>query len=379
MKVVKGLLILILLNQSVAFSIEEYQPCTNVNISLKDNSPLMDITPTNNEKGPSPLYLNVSIEDTPIINNLHFSFNSELIPSTLINHTQCTYFEKTENLNFQIVSWIEEVKASEWNEIRHYYFILLKHSNQVLLWVESEKGIKSCELHRNENQALNATTVKTKNALVFTTDPETKSAIVPIVPTILKEGETDKETFCFIKEPQFVPSILGFLITLAQTSIPLVNVYPSDIGPEYGVQINLLSDNPNLPFYNIFINPGNTVTSYNKERFEIWGKSCIIEHEKGVYNTLAFIDIRAFTYNKGKTNQWSVAFYSPIKGYLQLNGKISSIYNTFLHGDAQNKVSKIRGLCQIENSDYFDFEVPSCVESKIPFPEQIILGITKKK
>ncbi len=379
MKVIQGLALIVLLCHNIGFSIENSPTYTNIYISLKNNSLSADISFPNDGNECSPMCLNISVQDTQVIKDLQISFNNELIPSQSISNKKHTHFKKTENLNFKVISWIEELEAHEFKCLQHYYLVLLKHSNQVLFWIENEMGIKSCELDRNENNPLHIEIVEARNSLVFKNNSTIQSVLVPIVPTTLKKIEEGEEgQFYFIKELKFVPNIFGFLITVGEASLPLINLYPSDMGPEYGIQINILSSNPTLPYYNIFIAPGDTVTSYNKKRYEIWGKSCIIEHEKGVYNTLCFIDNHAFTY-KDKNNQWSVAFYYPIRGYFQLNGKINTIYNALLYGETQTQRSKIRGLCQVEKSEYFYFEVPTCVESKVPFPEQIILGIPEKK
>lgn len=379
MKVISGLVLTIFLYHNFVFSVENPQTYTDITISIKDNSSYVNVILHKSESKYPPLNLNLIIRDTQIIKDLQMSFDSELILSKTITNTKCIHFETTENLNFKVISWVEEVEASEFEEIRNYYLVLLKHSNRVLFWIESETGIKSCKLYKDKNSLYNLSVVEKRNSIIFTDDSKTQSALFPIVPATLKKTvDVEEGPFYFIKEPKFVPNIFGFLITTEETTIPLANLYSSDMGSEYGVQIHLLSSNPALPFYTIFIAPGDIVTSYNKRRYEIWGKSCIIEHDKGVYNTLCFIDTHAFTYND-KNNQWSISFYTPIRGYLQLDGKINTIYNALLYGDTQIQRSKIRGLCQVEKSEYFYFEVPACVESKIPFPEHVILEIPEKK
>ncbi len=379
MKVVSGLALTIFLYHHFVFSGENPRTYTDIIISIKDNSSYVDVILPNSESRCPPLNLNVIIQDTQIIKDLQITFDSEFFPSKSINNTKCLHLETTENLHFKVISWTEERETSEVKEIRYYYLVLLKQSHQVLFWIESETGIKSCELHKSKNHPSELFVLGTKNSIIFTNDSKTQSTLIPIFPATLKKtGDVEEGQFHFIKESKFVPNIFGFLITTGDTTPPLLNLHPSDLGPEYGVQIHLLSNNSALPYYIIFIAPGNIVTSYNKKRFEIWGKLCIIEHEKWVYNTLFFIDTHAFTYSD-KNNQWSISFYSPIRGYLQLNGKINTIYNALLYGETQVQRSKIRGICQLENSEYFYFEVPAYVESKIPLPEQIILGIPEKK
>ncbi len=373
MKVVKYF-ILPLFFCNVIFSLENEPQCPAIHITLKSNDLLSDVIFPKSKNSCPNICLDITAQDIQIVQNLHISFNSKRAPSKLIKDTNYKEIRKTENLNFKVISWLEEVETPETRETRKYYLVLLESSKQILFWIESEAEIDFCELINGNKDRETITIMETKKSLVFSKNQKIQSALIPIVPsTFEKKDETERNLFLFTKDRLFVPNIFGFIITVGEKFPPTINLYPSDMGPEYGIQINILSNNPVLPFYNIYLAPGNTVVSFNKKRFEFWGKSCIVEHEKRIYNILGFIDIHAITY-KDKYNQWSLAFYKPTHGYLQLNGKINTLLNSLLYIDTIQQGSRTRGLCQIDKSDYFDFEIPTCIENKIPIPEKIMLN-----
>lgn len=375
MKTIQCLILLFFACCNSAFPLEKSEPCININISQKNNIPNMDVIFPSSDKFCPHICLNNTIEDIQIIRDFQISFDSDLTRPESITNKKYKNIRKIENLHFKLISWDEEIESSTGKETWRYYSVLLKLSHQVLLWAESATEIKSCQLQRVDTLNHNISIIEKNNSLMFTTAPQIQSSLTPLFPvTLEKTEETNNMSFRFIKSSNFTPNIFGILIAMGTTPPPFIELYPSDIGPEYGVLINITANNPATPSYNILLASGDIVTSYNKKRFELWGKSCIIEQEKGVYNILGFIDAHAFTY-KDKFNQWSIAFYTPLIGYLQLNGKISNIFNSFLYGDTTNSGSRIKGLCQIENYDYFTFEIPSCVESRIPIPEQIILEL----
>jgi len=375
MKTIPCLILLLFVYSNSAFPIENSKQCVNVNITQKNDIPNIDITfPSSENIGPY-ICLNNTIEDTQVIRELQISFDSNFTHSEFIKNKKYKNIRTIENLYFKVISWDEEIESSAGKESWEYYSVLLKPSNQVLLWAESETEIKSCKLQRIDTTHHNISIIEEKSSLLFKTDAQIQSSLTPIYPvTVEKKEDTDNISFHFTKSSNFTPNIFGLLIATSIDLIPFIELYPSDIGPQYGVLINIIANNPEKPSYHVLLAPGDTVTSYNKKRFELWGKSCIIELEKGVYNILGFIDTHAFTY-KDKFNQWSIAFYTPINGYLQLNGKINRLFNSFLYGDTINRVSRIKGLCKIENYDYFTFDIPSCIERRIPIPEQIILEI----
>lgn len=376
MKTIRCLILLFFVYSNSAFPLENSKQCVNVNITQKNDIPNIDITFPNSENIGPYICLNNIIEETQVIKELQISFDSNLTRADFIKNKKYKDVRKIENLYFKVISWNEDIESSMGEETWRYYFVLLKHSHQVLLWAESETEIKSCKLQRIDTSLPDISMIEGKNSLVFTTDTQIQSSLTPIFPVTIKRIEdTNNISFHFFKSSNFTPNIFGLFITTGTKPIPFIQLSPSDIGPEQGVLINIVANNPATPSYNVFLAPGNTVTSYNKKRFELWGKSCIIELEKGAYNILGFIDTQGFSY-KDKFNQWSIAFYSPFNGYLQLNGKINNLFNSFLYGDDINRGSRIKGLCQIENHDYFPFEIPSCIESRIPFPEQIILELS---
>lgn len=376
MKIMQCVILMFFVYYNSAFPLENSKQSINVNITQKNDIPLfLDITFPSNENACPYICLNIVLGDTQVIRELQVSFDSEFTRSEDIKNKKYKGIRKIENLYFNVISWNEEIESSAGIEIWNYYFVLLKHSNQVLFWSESETGIKSCKLQGIDAIDNNISITEVKNSLLFTTDTKKQTSLTPTFPVSLKKIEnTNNISFCFNKTTTFIPNIFGLLIAIEAKSLPFIQLYPSDMGPEYGAQINIISTNQAIPSYDILLAPGNTVTSFNKKRFELWGKSCIIEREKRLYNILGFIDTHAFTY-KDKSNQWSIAFYAPLNGYLQLNGKIDTLFNSVLYGDTINTGSRIKGLCQIKNNDSFAFEIPSCIESRIPFPERIILDI----
>ncbi|MGC8738099.1 MAG: hypothetical protein ACP5UA_05545 [Candidatus Hydrogenedens sp.] len=362
---------------SSAFSLENSKPCVHVNITQKNYISGMDITFPSSENTGSCICLHNTVEDAQIIRELQISFDTNLTHSEFSKNKKYIDIRKIENLHFKVISWNEEMESPTGKEIWKYYFVLLKPSSQVLFWVEGETEIKSCILNGADITNQDIPIIEGKNSLLFTSNNKIQSLLTPIFPVTFEKIKEPNNIYC-IKSSNYTPNIFGFLLGMGTNFTPFIELHPSDIGPEYGVLIDIISRNPAMPSYNVLLAPGDIVTTYNKKRFEFWGKSCIIEQEKGVYNIIGFIDTHAFTY-KDKFNQWSIAFYTPLNGYLQLNGKLNTLFSSLVYGDPINSGGRIKGLCKIENNDYFVFEIPSCIESRIPFPEQIILELTAPK
>ncbi len=357
------IVLLLLINNS---SIAQQNPDspTNISIIIKNDIPSIDIIfPDKNIFTSSICFQFTTQKDTSTITDVSIDIdNISPQPKTLIKRSETT---KTENLNFSLISWSEDLEVSETKETRKFYIVFLKSSNLTLFWVETESALKALKINaENKNISLPST----NDSIIFDSYQKMKTLILPLVPTVIEPKENN--TIHLIKRQEFVPNIFGVLIAFGENPSLSADSHPSDLGTKYGIQINATTYNPSLHNYNIFITPGDTVLTYDRKRIEFWGKVCIIEREGNLYQSLNFIHIHAFSY-KDKYNQWTLSFYSPITGYLRLNGKINTIFNSLLYADSTEK--QIKGICQIEKSDYFDFEIPKCIESRILIPESIVL------
>jgi len=319
------------------------------------------------------------VEPNQTVNHIQFLMNTNLITNS--TNTEVTYhnLKKVENLNFTLLSWEENVNASDINEVRKHY--LVKISPHLLFYFfESDSDIKSVQIKGlTANKGL---TIKTheQDSLILYRDTTRLLAFLPVFPSIAQIQQGDNIEINFVKDMAYIPHMFAFLIILGGKTLPHLAIYPSDLGTEYGARITLTDYQSMYPSFEIFLVPKAIVTSFMKKRYEIWGKAFFVEREQRLYKSINFLETRAFTY-KDKENQWGIAFNDPINGYLQLDGKVFSIFKSLLYGETLNKETKIKGICQINNKEFFDFEVPSCIESSIPFPETISLdsGLTMYK